>query len=33
MPAAPPGDSPLRVAFVRLQNEIDRCCEEEKLVA
>ena len=33
MPAGPPGDSPLRAAFVRLQAEIDRCCEEEKLVA
>ena len=33
MPAAPPGDSPLRAAFDRLQTEIDRCCEEEKLVA
>lgn len=33
MPAGPPGDSPLRAAFDRLQIEIDRCCEEEKLVA
>src|SRR3989442_1508329 len=33
MPAGPPGDSPLRAAFDRLQTEIDRCCEEEKLVA
>src|SRR6266568_7164896 len=33
MPAGPPGDSPLRGAFDRLQTEIDRCCEEEKLVA
>jgi len=33
MPAGPPGDSPLRAAFDRLQSEIDRCCEEEKLVA
>jgi hypothetical protein len=33
MPAGPPGDSALRAAFDRLQKEIDRCCEEEKLVA
>ena len=33
MPSAPPGDSSLRAAFDRLQKEIDRCCEEEKLVA
>ena len=33
MPAGPPGDSPLRAAFDRLQAEIDRCCEEEKLIA
>ena len=33
MPAGPPGDSPLRAAFDRLQTEIDRCCKEEKLVA
>jgi hypothetical protein len=33
MPAAPPGDSSLRAAFDRLQAEIDRCCEEQKLVA
>ena len=33
MPAGPPGDSPLRAAFDRLQTEIDRCCEEETLVA
>ena len=33
MTVGPPGDSPLRAAFDRLQTEIDRCCEEEKLVA
>jgi hypothetical protein len=33
MPGGPPGDSPLRAAFDRLQIEIDRCCEGEKLVA
>ena len=33
MPAGPPGDSTLRAAFDRLQFEIDRCCEEEKLIA
>ena len=33
MPAGPPGNSPLRAAFDRLQSEIDRCCEEEKLIA
>ncbi len=33
MPAAPPGDSSLRAAFDRLQQEIDRCCQEQKLVA
>lgn len=33
MPAAPPGDSSLRAAFDRLQQEIDRCCKEQKLVA
>ncbi len=33
MPASPPGNSLLRVAFDRLQTEIDRCCEEQKLVA
>ena len=33
MPAGPPGDSPLRAAFDRLQTELDRCCEEEKLIA
>jgi hypothetical protein len=33
MPASPPGDSPLRAAFDRLQTEIDRCCKDERLVA
>ena len=33
MPAAPPGDSSLRAAFDRLQQEIDRCCQEQKLAA
>jgi hypothetical protein len=33
MPTAPPGISPLRAAFDHLQKQIDRCCEEEKLVA
>ena len=33
MPAGPPGDSALRTAFDRLQAEINRCCEEQKLVA
>ena len=33
MPASPPGDSTLRAAFDRLQEEISRCCEEQKLVA
>jgi len=33
MPAALPGDSSLRAAFDRLQQEIDRCCKEQKLVA
>ena len=33
MAAGPPGGSPLRAAFDRLQAEIDRCCEEQKLVA
>ena len=33
MPADPPGNSPLRAAFDRLQTAIDRCCEEQKLVA
>jgi hypothetical protein len=33
MPAGPPRDSPLRAAFDRLQSEIDRCCEDQKLVA
>ncbi len=30
---SPPLDSSLRVAFDRLQTEIDRCCEEQKLAA
>src|SRR4029077_15198377 len=30
MPVGPPADSTLRVAFDRLQAEIDRCCEEPK---
>jgi hypothetical protein len=33
MPAGPPGDAALRDAFDRLQAEIDRCCEEQRLVA
>jgi len=33
MPIGPPGDSPLRIAFNRLHTEIDRCREEQKLVA
>src|SRR2546425_3505956 len=33
IPARPPGDSALRAAFDRLQLEINRCCEEQKLVA
>ena len=33
MSVGPPGDSALRSAFDRLQTEIDRCCEEQKLVA
>ena len=33
MSARPPGESALRVAFDRLQAEIDRCCEEQKLIA
>jgi hypothetical protein len=33
MPAGPPGDSALQGASDRLQAEIDRCCEEQKLVA
>jgi len=31
MPARPPGNSPLRGAFDRLQAEIDRCCEKQRL--
>ena len=30
---SPPGNSSLRAAFDRLQTEIDRCCEEQKLAA
>jgi hypothetical protein len=30
---SPPSDSALRSAFDRLQNEIDRCCQEQKLAA
>ena len=33
MPAGPPGDSALRAAFDRLHTEIDRCCEDQRLVA
>ena len=34
MPAAPPPvNSPLRLAFDRLNSEIDHCCEEQRLVA
>ena len=33
MPTAPPGNSTLRIAFDRIQTEIDRCCQEQKLVA
>ena len=33
MTAGPPGDSTLRAAFDHLQLQIDRCCEEQKLVA
>ena len=33
MSAGPPGGSRLRAVFDRLQLEIDRCCEEAKLVA
>jgi hypothetical protein len=33
MSVGPPGDSTLRAVFDRLQLEIDRCCEEAKLVA
>jgi hypothetical protein len=32
MSAGPPGDSALRSAFDQLQAELDRCCEEQKLV-
>src|ERR1700686_4106918 len=30
---SPPSDSSLRAAFDRLQTEIDRCCQEQKLAA
>src|SRR5437868_5786421 len=33
MPVGPPADSTLRAAFDHLQAEIDRCCEQQKLVA
>jgi hypothetical protein len=33
MAVGPPTDLPLRAAFDRLQAEIDRCCEEQRLVA
>jgi hypothetical protein len=33
MSVGPPGDSNLRSAFDRLQVEIDRCCEDQKLAA
>jgi hypothetical protein len=33
MPVGPPGNSPLRAAFDRLQAEIDRCCHDAKLAA
>jgi hypothetical protein len=33
MAVGPPGNSDLRVAFDRLQTEIDRCCEEQKRAA
>jgi hypothetical protein len=33
MPAGPPGQSTLRAAFDRLEAQIDRCCEDQKLVA
>jgi hypothetical protein len=33
MPVGPPGDSALRAAFDRLEAAIDRCCEDQKLVA
>jgi len=32
MPAGPPADSSLRAAFDRRQAELDRCCEEQKLI-
>ena len=33
MPAGPPADSTLRTAFDHLQAEINRCCQEQKLIA
>lgn len=33
MPNAPPSHAPLRAAFDKLQSAIDRCCEEQRLVA
>jgi hypothetical protein len=33
MTDGPPGDSTLRAAFHRLQAEIDRCCQEQRLAA
>jgi hypothetical protein len=33
MPQAPPQASPLRVAFDRLNSEIDACCEKERLAS
>jgi predicted MarR family transcription regulator len=33
MTDGPPGDSTLRAAFDRLQAEIDRCCQEQRLAA
>jgi hypothetical protein len=33
MPSGPPGNSTLRAVFDRLEAEIDRCCEDQKLVA
>jgi hypothetical protein len=33
LPPASPGNSPLRVAFDKLQEQIDLCCRKEKLVA
>jgi hypothetical protein len=33
MPEAPPANSALRLAFDRLNSEIDHCCEDQRLVA